>query len=179
MQIEFETERLVFRKWRGEDASAFAAINQDEKVIEFLRGSMSLKECEDFISETNRRIKKYGFGLWAVELKENGELIGFIGFNIPDFEAPFMPAVEIGWRLSSQHWGKGYATEGARAVLKIGFKKFLLKEIVAFTAEKNLRSIAVMGRLGMIRDIAGDFNHPKLPLNHLLSRHILYRISAS
>jgi RimJ/RimL family protein N-acetyltransferase len=102
-----ETERLILRKWCEADIEPYCHINQDPKVIEFLRGSMTRKECEDFITEINRRIDKLGFGLWAVELKETQELIGFVGLHIPDFEAHFMPTVEIGWRLGSKYWGKG------------------------------------------------------------------------
>lgn len=179
MQIvnHIETERLILRSWREEDADVFTAINQDPRVIEFLRGPLSFKDCQDFITKTNRRIAKWGFGLWATTLKNSGELIGFVGLNIPDFESHFTPCIEIGWRLASQHWGKGYATEAAKSVLDVGFKKFVLNEIVAFTVPKNLRSIAVMERIGMKRDLAGDFLHPKLTPNHPLSQHILYRIS--
>lgn len=178
MQIirEFETERLILRKWREEDTVSFCAINNDPKVIEFLRGAMSLKECKNFIAKTNLRIEKWGFGLWSVALKGDEESIGFVGLNCPDFESHFTPCVEIGWRLASRHWGKGYAVEAAKASLKIGFENFDLKEIVAFTVPKNLRSISVMEKIGMKRDFAGDFNHPKLPLDHHLSRHILYRV---
>lgn len=171
-----ETERLILRKWRDEDAAAFAAINQDPQVIEFLRGPLSLKDCQNFISETNRRIDEWGFGLWAATLKEGGELIGFVGLNIPDFESHFTPCVEIGWRLAAKYWGKGYASEAARSVLATGFKIFGLKEIVAFTFYKNLRSIAVMERIGMKRDFVGDFSHPKLEPDHPLAQHVLYRI---
>ena len=155
MQIinRIETERLVLRRWNQNDAEVFAAINQDEKVIEFLRGAMSLKDCQEFIAETNRRIEKFGFGLWAAEVKEAKELIGFVGLHIPDFESHFTPCVEI------------------------GFENFDLKEIVAITALQNFRSMKVMEKIGMKRDLSGDFNHPKLPLDHKLSRHALYKIT--
>ncbi|MBP7710100.1 MAG: GNAT family N-acetyltransferase [Rickettsiales bacterium] len=175
--MQIITDRLILRLWRKEDAAAFAAINQDAKVIEFLRGPLSLEDCQDFISHANAHFAKHGFGLWAATLRETGEVIGFVGLNVPDFESHFTPCVEIGWRLASQHWGKGYATEAAKAALEIGFKNFDLKEIVAFTVPQNLRSIAVMEKLKMKRDLAGDFAHPKLALDHPLSQHILYRIS--
>jgi len=179
MQIvdRIETERLILRLWREEDAPAFAAINQDPKVIEFLRGPLSLSECQDFISRVNAHFTEYGFGLWATTLKETGELIGLVGLNVPDFQSHFTPCVEIGWRLGSQYWGKGYAFEAATAALEVGFKNFGLKEIVSFTFHKNLRSIAVMEKLKMQRDFAGDFLHPKLTPDHPLSQHILYRTS--
>jgi len=174
---KIKTERLILRKWHEDDAEVFAAINQDEKVIEFLRGTMTLKDSQDFITRTNNFIDQHGFGLWAATIKETGELIGFVGLHIPDFESHFTPCVEIGWRLDSQHWGKGYATEGARAVLKIGFENFGLKEIVAITVTKNIRSRNVMEKIGMKYDKNGDFKHPKLPLDHPSSEHVLYRVS--
>lgn len=179
MQItdHIETERLILRLWRDEDAPVFAAINQDPKVIEFLRGPLSLTECQDFISRANAHFTKYGFGLWVVTLKKTNQMIGFVGLNVPDFQSHFTPCVEIGWRLGSQYWGKGYAFEAATAALEVGFKNFGLKEIVAFTVPKNLRSIAVMEKLKMQRDFAGDFLHPKLTPDHPLSQHILYRIA--
>lgn len=176
--MQITTERLILRPWKNVDAPTFAAINQDEKVIEFLRGPLNLKECQNFIVKANDHIAKHGFGLWAVEVKETSEMIGFVGLNIPEFESHFTPCVEVGWRLASQAWGKGYATEAAKAVLEIGFRNFQLKEIVSFTVPQNLRSIAVMEKIGMKRDLQGDFFHPKLALDHPLSQHILYRITS-
>ncbi len=180
MQIvdRIETERLILRQWQEGDAEVFAAINQDLKVIEFLLGPMSLKDSQDFIAKANNHFREFGFGLWATTIKATGELIGFVGLNVPDFESHFTPCVEIGWRLVSQHWGKGYATEAARAVLRIGFENFGLKEIVSFTTLQNLRSEAVMKKIGMQRDLKDNFFHPKLSLDHPLSKHMLYRISA-
>lgn len=178
MQIirEFETKRLILRKWREEDLESFYAINKDPKVIEFLKGEMTFEECKNFIAAKNQNIEKMGFGLWAVAIKETSEMIGFVGLNPPDFESHFTPCVEVGWRLSSRHWGNGYAVEAARAALKIGFENFGLKEIVSFTVPANLRSISVMKKIGMTQDLHGDFHHPKLPLYHPLSKHILYRL---
>ena len=177
--MKIETERLILRSWIDADLEPYHKINNDEKVIEFLRepmSPMSLEDCKNFITETNRRIEKWGFGLWAATLKDSEELIGFIGLNIPDFETNFTPCVEIGWRLGSEYWDKGLATEGARAVLKFAFEKTDLKEIVSFTVPKNSRSISVMQKIGMQRDFNGDFNNPKLPTGHRLEKHVLYRI---
>ena len=171
-----ETERLILRSWREEDATTFAAINQDPRVIEFLRGPLSLGDCQNFITNANYHFTKYGFGLWVATLKETGEMIGFVGLNVPDFVSHFTPCVEIGWRLAAKYWGKGYAFEAAKSVLEVGFKNFGLKEIVAFTVPKNLRSFSVMEIFGMKRDFAGDFAHPKLAPDHPLSQHILYRV---
>jgi RimJ/RimL family protein N-acetyltransferase len=172
-----ETERLILRTWKQEDAEDFFAINQDLKVIEFVRGPLTMEQITDFIAQQNNNHKVQGFALWAVELKSSGELIGFIGLNIPAWQAHFTPAVEIGWRLGSQYWGKGYATEGAKAALDYGFKNCGLNEIVSFTVPANLRSRKVMERIGMIHDKSGDFAHPQLAADHPLSQHVLYRIN--
>ena len=174
-----ETERLILRKWQKEDAEPYYLINQDSKVIEFFSGSKTTDQVSSFIQACNNEINSKNYGLFAAELKETSNLIGFIGlsFTGTDFNAPFTPAVEVGWRLGSQFWGKGYATEGARACLDYGFNKLDLKEIVSFTYHLNLRSIAVMERLGMNRDLNGDFNHPQLAPDHPISKHVLYRIT--
>ena len=132
-------------------------------------------EAQDFIRANNQYLKKDKRCLFAATLKETNELIGVIGLSSPTFEAHFTPCVEIGWRLASTHWGRGYATEGAEAVLQYGFTKSGLNEIVSFTIPANLRSVCVMEKIGMHRDAKGDFAHPKLPADHQLSQHILYR----
>ncbi len=151
------------------------AINQDQKVIEFLRGSLTLKQVDDFIAAANLHQEKHGYTFWAAELKTSGELIGFIGLNYLDWQTNFTPATEIGWRLGLQFWGNGYATEGAMEALKYGFESAKLKEIIAITVPQNIRSIHVMEKIGMMRDLQGDFDHPKLPQSHKLRKHVLYR----
>jgi len=119
-----------------------------------------------------------GFGLWAVEVRASGEFVGFTGLDVPEFEADFMPAVEVGWRLGRSAWGNGYATEAARAALAFGFEEVGLGEIVSFTTPANRRSRAVMERLGMRHDPSGDFEHPSLPPDHPLRPHVLYRLKS-
>jgi RimJ/RimL family protein N-acetyltransferase len=170
-----ETERLLLRTWKKEDAAEYYRINQDPQVIEFLRASLTMQEVNDFIASMNQQFDKLGYTLFAAEEK-NGNLIGFIGLNLPLWEAHFTPCVEIGWRLGSQYWNKGYATEGAKAVLDYGFNKCGLTEIVSFTLPVNVRSIRVMEKIGMRHDINGDFLHPKLSPDHKHAKHILYRI---
>jgi RimJ/RimL family protein N-acetyltransferase len=136
-----------------------------------------MKQVNDFIPAVNSHGDKHGYTLWAVELKETGELMGFIGLNYTDWESHFTPAVEVGWRLGSPYWGKGYATEGAKASLDYGFNSCGLKEIVSFTVPANKRSIRVMEKIGLKRDLSGDFAHPKLSADHHLSQHILYRLT--
>ena len=179
MATIIETERLILRTWKKEDADAYFQINQDPKVIEFLRGPLTMEQVDGFITAVNNHQDKYGYTLWASCLKESSELIGFIGLNYVDWESHFSPAVEVGWRLGSQYWGKGYATEGAKASLEYGFKQSGLKEIVSFTVPANVRSLRVMEKIGLKRDFSGDFAHPKLPKDHKLSHHVLYRLSGN
>ncbi len=130
----------------------------------------------------SNHIERCGWGFWAASLIQTGECIGFIGLEDVYFSAPFNafnPAVEIGWRLAFSHWGKGYATEGAKAALHYGFVTLSLKEIVSFTATQNKRSRRIMEKIGMHHDSKGDFDHPKLPEGHPLRRHVLYRIQQS
>jgi RimJ/RimL family protein N-acetyltransferase len=120
-------------------------------------------------------IEERGWGNWALEVIGGETFVGFTGLSVPSFEAHFMPCTEIGWRLARSAWGRGFATEAARAALDFGFGELGLAEIVSFTALGNARSIAVMERLGMRRD--GEFDYPRFPDGHRLRRHVLYRIS--
>jgi len=118
-----------------------------------------------------------GFGLYAAELQTDGRFIGYVGLQTTTFEAHFVPCVEIGWRLASDVWGQGLATEGARAVVRYAFQELRLDEIVSFTVPANRRSTRVMQKIGMTRDAADDFEHPNLPIGHALRRHVLYRLA--
>jgi RimJ/RimL family protein N-acetyltransferase len=164
-----ETARLWLRRWTPGDCEPFARINQDPLVMEYLPAPLSRVESDAMIDRIEAGFDQHGFGLWAVET--SGELIGFVGLSVPSFR----DCVEVGWRLGSAHWGKGYATEAARAALAYGFANEL-EEIVSFTVAANLRSVAVMERIGMHRNPGDDFDHPRLPAGHPLSRHLLYRI---
>ena len=174
---ELRTERLLLRRWLLSDRAPFAALNTDPQVIEFLSGSASQAESDERAARIDADFDLHGFGLWAVEIRDVAPFIGFIGLAVPRFELSFTPCVEIGWRLSADHWGRGYATEGARAALAFGFDVVGLPEIVSYTVPANLRSRRVMERIGMHRDPAEDFDHPLLPAGHSLRRHVLYRIS--
>jgi len=174
--VTLRTERLILRPWRPEDLVPFAALNADERVTVTLAGSMNRAESDALAARIIHGFATRGFGQWAVELPGVAPFIGFIGLSVPSFEAHFMPAVEIGWRLAFDHWGKGYATEGARAVLDFGFRQAGLDEIVSFTAASNTRSRAVMERLGMHSDPNDDFGHERLGKSHPLYHHVLYRL---
>src|SRR5262245_4544820 len=169
------TPRLHLRLWRDADLPAFAAMNADPRVMEFFPRLMNRDESDARAAQIRDHFVRHGFRLWAVEVLGLAEFIGFVGLSVPQFEAHFTPCVEIGWRLAYDHWGHGYATEAARAVLEIGFRRLGLEEIVSFTVPANRRSRAVMERIGMTRSPSDDFDHPILSDNHPLRRHVLYR----
>ncbi len=174
--IEPETPRLRLRQWRESDLAPFAALVADPQVMEFFPATLSREESDALVARFVERIAQNGWGFWAAEHKESGELIGFTGLNAPAYPLPFSPCVEIGWRLARQWWGQGLASEAARASLAVGFERLGLDEIVSFTALPNRRSSAVMRRLGMREDPAGAFDHPLLAEGHPLRRHCLYRL---
>jgi RimJ/RimL family protein N-acetyltransferase len=173
---EIRTERLLLRRWLPADVEPFSAMNSDPRVSEYLPTPLSRPESESFIARIRGHFEKQGFGLWAMEIPGVAPFAGFVGLSTPRFEAHFTPAIEIGWRLAAEHWGRGYATEGARAVLAFGFDELRLEQIVSITVPANARSRRVMEKIGMTRDPADDFDHPLLPEGHPLRRHILYRI---
>lgn len=171
------TKRLVLRPWQERDLEPFAKLNADPRVMEYFPSVLSRKESDDLARHIIAKIEKQGWGLWAVSVPTVADFIGMIGLNKPNFDAHFTPTVEIGWRLAFDHWGKGYATEGAQAALQYGFDHLKLDEIVAFTTVGNMRSRHVMEKIGMNYDPKDDFNHPKLPESHPLRKHVLYRIT--
>lgn len=156
----------------------FAALNADPEAMEFFPAVLSRSQSDALVDEIEAGFERDGFGLWAVEVLESGEFIGFAGLAVPAFEAHFTPAVEVGWRLGRSAWGHGYATEAGRAALGFGFEEAGLAEVVSLTTVGNLRSRAVMERLRMTRDPADDFDHPKLAEGDPLRRHVLYRVAA-
>jgi len=170
------TARLILREWRDADRIPFQRMNADPRVMEFFPAPLTPEESDNGITRVDQHFQRNGFGLYAAELIESGTFIGFIGLNVPAFEAPFMPAVEIGWRLAYDYWGKGLATEGARAVVVHAFERLALPSLVSFTPTANLRSRRVMEKIGMTHDPAGDFDHPRLVPGHYLRRHALYRL---
>ncbi|MBN9034435.1 MAG: GNAT family N-acetyltransferase [Rhizobiales bacterium] len=173
------TPRLVIRNWQPRDAGLFHQINSDDRVMEFFPFRRDRAQADAFLDVLRARIDEKGFGFTALELRETGECIGFCGLHA-DSVVPSLPAgtVEIGWRLAPQFWGKGYVTEAAERLLEHGFREMGLDEIVSFAVWNNRRSTAVMERLGMRRDPAGDFDHPKVPDTHPhLKRHVLYRLA--
>ncbi len=170
------TQRLELRGWRASDLTPFAALNADPVVMEQFPATMSRADSDAMVERIAVGFRDHGFGLWAVERIDRGEFIGFVGLAVPSFEAPFMPSVEVGWRLGAQHWGHGFATEAAGACLAHAFRTVGLPEVVSFTSPHNTRSVAVMQRLRMTHDAADDFDHPRVPAGHRIERHVLYRM---
>ena len=166
--------RVILRQWDDADLTVFAAMNADDRVMEFFPKKLSLEESREFLARLKNGIEERGWGLWAVEI--NGECAGLTGLARPAFEAHFMPCMEIGWRFRSKFWGQGYATEAARLALIFAFSSLRLEEVISFTARVNLRSVNVMQRLGMGHDFEEDFDHPKLSAGHPLQRHVFYRL---
>lgn len=173
---EIRTPRLVLRSWRETDLPAYAALNADAEVRRWFPGTMTREESDAQAAKLQNHLAVHGFGFWAVEAPGTAPFIGFVGLQHVSFAAPFTPAVETGWRLARKHWGRGYATEAARAALAHGFGPLALPEIVAFAVPGNMASRWVMERIGMHHDPADDFDHPNLPKGSPLQRHVLYRV---
>src|SRR2546430_8917117 len=147
--LRLETERLVLRSWQNGDREPFARLNADPVVMEHFPGVLSWAESDSFAARIDAHFKDHGYGLWAVEVPGDASFIGFVGLSVPSFDAPFMPAVEVGWRIDKAYWGRGFATEAGHAAVADGFERVGLAEIVSFTTPANMRSIRVMERLGM------------------------------
>ena len=175
---ELRTERLVLRRWHDDDLEAFAAVNADERVCEFLPRPLTRAESDDLVARIEAHFDEHGLGLWCVDPVDEPGCVGFVGLAVPTFSAHFTPAIEVGWRLAPHVWGRGYATEGAEAALAAAFDGAGWDEVVSFTVPANVRSRAVMARLGLVHDPADDFDHPRLPEGDALRRHVLYRIDA-
>jgi ribosomal-protein-alanine N-acetyltransferase len=177
--VVLRTPRLILRPWRDEDVEPFAAMNADPRVMEHFPSLMDREQTEAMVARIRTHFAAHGFGPWAVEVPGAASFIGFTGiFHVP-FEAYFTPAIEVGWRLTPAHWGQGYATEAAQAVLQHGFERLALPEIVAYTVPANVRSRRVMEKLGMKHEPAGDFDHPRIAEGSPARRQVLYRISPS
>jgi len=173
---EIRTDRLLLRRWVQSDRAPFAELNADARVMEHFPSVLTRAESDAAVDRIEAHFERHGFGLWAVEVPDRAPFIGFVGLAVPSFDAHFTPCVEVGWRLAVDRWGRGYATEAARAALAIGFGPLALEEIVSMTVPDNHRSRRVMERLGMTRDPADDFVHPSQQDHR---RHVLYRLQAT
>lgn len=174
--VMLATERLILRQWQQRDLAPFADMNADPEVMRHFPSPLDAQQSNELAARLCQLIARDGWGFWAVETRSHAEFIGFVGLRETKPDMPFGSCIEIGWRLAQAHWGKGYATEAARRTLRFGFEELALEEIVSFTALPNLRSQAVMQKLGM-RRAPHDFDHPAVPQGHALRRHCLYRLA--
>ncbi|WP_455428136.1 GNAT family N-acetyltransferase [Dryocola sp. LX212] len=173
----YRTDRLILRPWRESDRRPFASLNASPDVMRYFPNTLTPAESNGMVDVIEQKMAINGWGLWAVEEKRSGAFIGFVGLNVPSYPLPFSPCIEIGWRLDSSFWGKGYAPEAARKALEIGFEQYGMSEIVSFTAMVNTPSQRVMDKIGMVR--GEEFDHPALEAGHPLRRHVVYRIKKS
>lgn len=172
--IYAETERLVLRSWVPEDLPLFIAMNKDKRVMRFFPDILSESETVEFFNRIQREFSRKGWGLYAVEIKSTGEFIGYVGLHEIGFEADFTPGIEIGWRLAADYHNHGYATEAAKAILKLA-KESGFERLYSFTAKTNAPSERVMQKIGMVK--IGEFDHPKLSEASPLLSHVLYQIN--
>lgn len=171
----FTSERLGFRNWSEKDLTQFSKINADLEVMEHFPKPLTIEETSDFIGRLQEHYKKNGFNYYATEILKTGELIGFIGFAFQEYKTEFTPAIDIGWRLKKNSWGKGYATEGATKCLDFGFNELHLEKIISMCTKENTKSENVMKKIGMKK--LGEFNHPKLREYPAYEKCICYEIS--
>ena len=171
-----QTPRLMLRPWKAEDLPAFRALNADPDVMRHFPSVLTAEESDTLAASIQTRTRNQGFGLLALEIPGVTAFAGFVGLNVPSFDSSL---VEIGWRLHKKCWGHGFATEAAAAVMEVGFSRLGMKSICSFTAVVNTSSERVMQRLGMEHRPEKDFNHPALPPDHRLARHIFYLMTAA
>ena len=171
------TERLLLRRWTEADRVPLAAINSDAEVMRYRFAPLSREQSDAMMDEIETCFDQNNFGLWAVERESDGRLLGWTGLAVSNFDAPFCPAIDIGWTLARDAWGYGYATEAATASLDYAFDELELSEVVAHTTSLNGPSQAVMRRLGMTHDPQDDFDGPWYPVGHPRGRFVLYRIN--
>jgi len=173
--IQLKTERLLLRQWKDEDLSPFAQINADPEVMKYFPNILTTEESNQFADRLRDIIQNRGWGLWALELKDTGEFIGYTGLHDIDDQLPFAPGIEIGWRLSKGFWGNGYATEAAKEVLRFALISLQLEKVYSFTSKINENSISVMEKIGM-NNTDSDFNHPSLAYDHKPAKHVLFNV---
>jgi len=177
--VELRTSRTLLRAWRDDDLPAWVAMNADPAVRRYFSSLQTETEALGEAGRIRANLARRGWGVWALEIPGKLPFAGFVGLNVPAFEAPFMPTVEMGWRLPVAAWGQGWASEAAAAAAAFGFEVLGLDELVAFTTVGNQPSRRVMARLGMQHDPADDFEHPTVPEGHAFRPHVMYRLSRS
>jgi RimJ/RimL family protein N-acetyltransferase len=178
MVTELRTERLLLRGWHEDDKAPYAALNADADVMHYFPSTLTSEQSDAMVDRMSERLSTFGWGLWAAERLDTGAFIGFIGVSSPTWQVDGVtPCVEIGWRLSAEHWGRGFAPEGATAVLGHAFEHVDLPndEVVSFTTVTNLKSRRVMEKIGLRMDARREFDHPMTP-GWWGARHVVYCI---
>lgn len=173
MSYTIQTPRLGLRNWTLADLPILAALNADPEVMRYFPSTQTEEETLGFIQRAQKQFEEHRFTYFAADRLDTGALIGFIGLAPQTYESPYTPAVDIGWRLAQEHWGNGFATEGAKACLEYGFKTIGLEEIIAVAMASNLPSIHVMKKIGMER--VGEFDHPALEGRPEMGRCVCYK----
>lgn len=176
MAFEIRSGRVILRDWRDSDLPAWIAMNADPEVMRYFVSTVTPEQSTAEANRIRARSAVDGFTFWALEIPGVTDFAGFVGLIRTGYETPFTPCVEVGWRLAKAYWGKGYASEAAQLALAYGFETLGLDEIVSMTTLTNLPSQKVMQRIGMHRDVADDFGHPRVPADHPLHPHLLYRL---
>ncbi|MHA3703168.1 GNAT family N-acetyltransferase [Jatrophihabitans sp. YIM 134969] len=175
---QLTTDRLLLRRWRPSDLEPLAALNADPEVMRWFPSPLDREQSDAWVAARVPATFEEGAGLWALERRDTGAFIGFAGCAWQRFDAPFTPALEVGWRLAREHWGVGFAPEAAAAALDDVVARGVADEVVSLTAVGNVNSRRVMTKLGMTHDPADDFDHPNVPADSPLRRHVLYRLRA-
>jgi ribosomal-protein-alanine N-acetyltransferase len=175
--MRITTDRLILRPWTDADRAPFAAMSTDAQTMAYLSPLPTRALSDAWIDRHVAHLAEHGFCHWAVERRADGAFLGAVGLAHVSYTEHFTPAVEIGWRIARAFWGQGYAPEAARASLRYGFETIGLPQIVANASVPNIRSQRVMSKLGMTRDLEGDFDHPRVPQGDPLRRQVLYRLS--
>jgi RimJ/RimL family protein N-acetyltransferase len=165
--------RVRLRPWQDSDFEPYAEMNADPDVMRYFVKPMTREESDDSFRRMSREIDERGWGWWAVEA--DGKFAGMTGLSEATFKAAFTPCIEIAWRFRREYWGKGVAYAAARDAEIYAFQTLKLPELFTFTAAINLPSRRLMERLGFVRDLEGDFLHPRIPAGHALQPHVLYR----
>lgn len=174
-----ETPRLLLRSWRDADVERWVEMSADPRVMEHFPCTYTRAQSEASAVRMRERLERDGHGWWPIEVKGGAAFAGVIVLQEVPYLSHFTPAMEVGWWLAFEHWGHGYATEGARTALHFAFGELQRSEIVAITTPANVRSQRVMQRLGMTRDANDDFEPPHGDPGHPPRTHVLYRIRAT
>lgn len=175
--VELRTGRMRLRTWRPEDRLPYAALNADPVVMEHFEAPLTRAQSDAHVDHIEARFAEHGWGLWAAERLDTDTFMGFIGLSIPGFEAPFLPGVEVGWRLAQEHWGMGFAPEGALEALRFAFDELGLAEVLSFTTVANAKSRRVMEKIGLVHHPEDDFDHPNVAEDSPIRPHVVYRIT--